>query len=58
MVCDFEDFDYRGALGVSHENKNFSLESPKYDVNLWSCTRDIGPLVSRTIGYRRSVMHV
>ena len=25
MDCDFGDFDYRGALGVSDENKNFRV---------------------------------
>ena len=34
------------------------FESPKCDVNPQSNTRGIGPLVGRTIGNRRSVMHV
>ena len=34
------------------------FESPKCDVDPQPNTRDIGPLVGRTSGYRRSVMHV
>ena len=34
------------------------FESPKYDVNPQPNTRGIGPLVGRTSGNRRSVMHV
>ena len=34
------------------------FESPKCDVNPQPNTRGIGPLVGRTSGYRRSVMHV
>ena len=34
------------------------FESPKCDVNPQLNTRGIGPLVGRTSGYRRSVMHV
>ena len=33
------------------------FESPKCDVNPQPSTRGIGPLVGRTSGYRRSVMH-
>ena len=34
------------------------FESPKCDVNPQPNTRGIGPLVGRTSGYRRSVIHV
>ena len=34
------------------------FESAKCDVNPQSNTRGIGPLVGRTSGYRRSVMHI
>ena len=34
------------------------FESPKCDVNVQPNTRGIGPLVGRTSGYRRNVMHV
>ena len=34
------------------------FESPKCDVNPQPNTRSIGPLVGRTSGNRRSVMHV
>ena len=34
------------------------FESPKCDVNPQPNTRGIGPLVGRTSGNRRSVMHV
>ena len=34
------------------------FESPKCDVNPQPNTGGIGPLVGRTSGYRRSVMHV
>ena len=34
------------------------FESPKCDVNPQPNTRGIGPLVGRTSGIRRSVMHV
>ena len=34
------------------------FESQKYDVNPQPNKRGIGPLVGRTSGYRRSVMHV
>ena len=34
------------------------FESPKCDVNPQPNTLGIGPLVGRTSGYRRSVMHV
>ena len=34
------------------------FESPKCDVNPQPYTRGIGPLVGRTSGYRRSVVHV
>ena len=34
------------------------FESPKCDVNSQPNTRGIGPLVGRTSGNRRSVMHV
>ena len=42
-------------------NKNLKIgifESPKCDVNPQPNTRGIGPLVGRTSGNRRSVMHV
>ena len=40
----------RSAIGI--------FESPKCDVNPQPNTRGIGPLVGRTSGYCRSVMHV
>ena len=41
---------YRISIGM--------YNSPKYDVNPQPNTRGIRPLVGRTSGYRRSVMHV
>ena len=41
---------YHTAIGI--------FESPKCDVNPQPNTRGIGPLVGRTSGNRRSVMHV